>query len=240
MRKKRAYLVLCPVLFVLWVFPVLYGGFSWDDGFIRPASSYLLFIAAALLSRLPKSLHAALISASAVGAASCALYPAAVFDILPTLLLCLWLRCWEEHEKGNGGRVYFEVVTDLIYASLIAAVVRLIRSGYSFLKIQPADEQTLPELLLMAFVLLFFVFLFAVGAGNRASANLRSAAVSSGTSLPENRNSSIRPLRPRKSSVPVQLVAPRAHSTWSSATRVSPSNTSIRIFGAPFSTGTAM
>ena len=61
-----------------------------------------------------------------------------------------------------------------------------------------------------------------------------------GTFAPEKRNSSERPARPRRSSEPVQFVVPRAHSTWSYATRVPPSNTSSRIFGAPFCTGTAM
>lgn len=171
-NKKKKYIILCSVLIVFWLLPLLYGNFSVDAEYVKSLAACLLFLAAALLSLLLPNRHAALISASAVGAGLCALYPAAAYDVLPVVLLCCWLRCYLEYKKGNAVRVYFEVFTDLIYAYLAAVAVRLIRSGYTFIRIETADIQTIPDLCLMALVFLFFVALFFMGAGKtKHSAN---------------------------------------------------------------------
>lgn len=166
MKKKLKTIALCAVLILLWLFPVIYGGRLSDTDFIKAAGSVLLFLAAAALSRLLPNRHAALIAALAIGAGSCALRPAAVFDTLPALLLCCWLRCYREQETGRAVRAYLEVLTDLVFACPVAAAVRLAGSGYRFARLEAADSETLPELALMAFVLLAFLVFFAVGWGN--------------------------------------------------------------------------
>lgn len=172
MNKTKLYIILCPVLIVLWLFPLLYGNLPMNAESVRLLAAWLLSLAAALLCRLLPNRHAALLSASAAGAGLCALYPAAAYDVLSVVLLCCWLRCYLEYKKGNAVRVYFEVFTDLIYAYLAAVAVRLIRSGYTFIRIETADIQTIPDLCLMALVFLFFVALFFMGAGKtKHSAN---------------------------------------------------------------------
>lgn len=168
MNKKKKYNIVCPVLIVFWLLPLLYGDLSVDAEYVKSLAACLLFLAAALLGWLLPNRHAALLSAAAVGAGLCVLYPAAVYDILPVVLLCGWLRSYREHEKGNAVRVYFEVFTDLMYAYLVAVVIRLIRSGYKFITIETADIQTIPDLSLMVLVFLFFVALLFWGTGKTA------------------------------------------------------------------------
>ena len=168
MDRKRKYLILCPVLVVLWLFPLLYGGGETDAGFWRSAAAYLLFLPAALCCILLPNRLAALLSAAAVGAGLCVLQPSAVYDVLPVLLLCGWLRCLRDFRSGQSVRVYLEILTDLIYAWLVAAVVRLFRSGYAFIRIEKADDRTIPELCLTALVFLFFAVLFFTGFGDGA------------------------------------------------------------------------
>ncbi len=183
MDKKKTYLILCPVLIVLWLFPLLYSGLSADAGFIRSAAACPLSLAALLLCRLLPNRHAALLCVPAVGAGICFLLPSAVYDVLPALLLCGWLRCWRENEKGNSVRAYLEVYTDLIYAYLAAAVIRLIRYGYSFIRIERADFQTVPDLCLMALVFLACAAAFIFRAGDKA----RSSAAVKGNKKTERR-----------------------------------------------------
>lgn len=175
MSKKKKYMILCPVLVVLWLFPLLYGDLSMDAEYVKSLAACLLFLAGVLLSRLVPNRHAALLSATAVGAGLCVLWPSAAYDFLPALLLCGWLRCYLEYEKGNAVRVYFEVFTDLIYAYLAAVAVRLIRSGYAFVRIEKSDFQTVPDLCLMALVFLFFAAMFFMGAGKteRSAYNIK-------------------------------------------------------------------
>lgn len=168
MNLKKKYLLLCPLLAVLWFFPLIGSVTSADVYLYQSAAACLLFLAAVLLCRLLPNRHAALVSALAVGVASCAVWSAAVFDNLPVLLLCGWLRCYREREKGNSVTVYFEVITDLIYAWLVAVVIRLIRSGYSFVGGGSTASDPFPELCLMALVFLLFVILFIVEKRNKA------------------------------------------------------------------------
>ena len=163
MKKKKQYCILCPVLVVLWLFPVFYGGFSGDMEYIKALVAYLLLLVAVLLCWCLPKYHAALLSAAAVGAGLCLLLPSAVYDILPVLLLCCWLRCWKEYKKGNTVSVYIEFFTDLIYASLVAGIIRLFRFGYSFLKIQRTDIHSISDLSLAALVFLSFIVLFIIG-----------------------------------------------------------------------------
>lgn len=166
MKTKKIYIILCPVLIVFWLFPLFYGGVNVEVGYIKIIVSYLLFLVAAVMACGLPNRHAALVSASVLGAGLCCLSPSAVYDTLPVLLLCCWLRCWVEHEKGNVGRIEPELFTDLIYVCLAAAVIRLISSGYSFIEINKPDMQTIPELCVMAFLLLFFMLLFILGPGS--------------------------------------------------------------------------
>ena len=160
MKKKKSYFILCPVLIFFWFFPLLYGGLSFDAEYVKALAAPLLYLIAAMLCRLLSNLHVAMISAMAVGVGLCVLNPWAGYDFLPVLLLCCWLRCYMEKEKGNDVRIYFELFTDLFYASLVFIVIRLIRNGYSFIKVEYADTQTVSEVCIMAVVFLFFFVLF--------------------------------------------------------------------------------
>ena len=160
MKEKLKKIVMYAGLVAIWLLPLLCGTLSFDVEFIKMAAAYLIFLAAAVLCRLLPNIHAALISAVVLGAGLCVLWRPAAYDIAPGLLLCCWLRCYMAYEKGNRGRVYFELFTDLIYAYLAAVVIRLIRSGYSFVEIRSTDTQSVPDLCLMALVFLLFSFLF--------------------------------------------------------------------------------
>ena len=167
MNKKRSYILLCPVLIVFWFFPVLfYGSFMLDPENVRSLAAGFVFLAAALLCRLLPNIWAAAISAAVLSVGLCLLQPSAVFDTLPVLLLCGWLRCYAENEKGNAATVLSELFTDLIYAYVAAAVIRLIRAGYTFIKIETADTHTFPDLCLMALVFLLFFVCFLLKTGN--------------------------------------------------------------------------
>ena len=168
MNLKKKYLFLCPLLIIFWFFPLIGSVTSPDADFFRSSAAALLFLAAVLLCRLLPNRHAALVSALVVGAATCVVWRAAVYDMLPALLLCGWLRCYREREKGNTVTVYFEVVTDLIYAWLVAAVIRLIGNGYSFVGFENVAADPFADFCLMALVFLFFVVLFMVDKKNKA------------------------------------------------------------------------
>lgn len=168
MNLKKKYLLMCPLLIVFWFFPLIGNVISPDADFFRSAAACLLFLAAVLLCRMLPNRHAALVSALTTGAALCVVWRAAVYDTLPALLLCCWLRCYREREKGNSVTVYFEVITDLIYAWLVAVVIRLIRSGYSFVGFVNAEADPFADFCLMALVFLFFVVLFLAEKKNKA------------------------------------------------------------------------
>lgn len=167
MDRKKQYIILCPLLVVFWLFPLIGNALTADAFFFRCAAVYLLFLIAALLCRLLPNRHAALISAPAVCAASCALLPSAVFSVFPVILLCCWLRCYREYAKGNTVTVYFEAVTDLIYVYLIAAAIRLIRSGFSFVGISKKDDSAISDYCLIALVFVFFIAVFIADKGQK-------------------------------------------------------------------------
>ena len=171
MDRKKQYIILCPLLVIFWLFPLIGNALTADAYFFRCAAVYLLFLVAALLCRLLPNRHAALISAPAVCAASCALLPSAVFSVLPVILLCCLLRCYREYEKGNTVTVYFESVTDLIYVYLVAAVIRLIRSGFSFVGISRKDDSAISDFCLMALVFVFFISVFIADKGQKPQKN---------------------------------------------------------------------
>ena len=167
MKKIIRYIVPCSLLIVFWMIPML-ETVTADGIFIRSAVANALFLAAAVCSRALPNRHVALVSALLTGVIFCIVQPAAVFDVLPVLLLCCWLRCYLEKEKDNNVSGWFEVITDLIYLSLVATIVRLVRSGYSFMDISKADRQTVPDIALMILILLLFAGLFAFNAGGEA------------------------------------------------------------------------
>ena len=160
MNKKRKCILLCPLLIVFWLIPLFKTYQSIDAEYLKSAAACLLFLTAALICRLLPNCHAALISTCFLGVGLCVFFPTGVYDVAPTLLLCCWLRCYLESGYGRNVKVYYEVFTDLIYLYLVAAVVRLIRSGYSFLEIQSTDMQSIPDLCLMVLVLMYFTAFF--------------------------------------------------------------------------------
>ena len=171
MKEKLKITVPVLLLLALWLIPLYSGGLTWDADFIKTVAAYGLYTAATFLCGLLSNRHAALISALLLGAALCVLQPNAVYDILPPLLLCGWLRCYSEREKGNAVTVYFELFTDLLYACFGMSVIRLISYGYHFPDIKKSDLRTVPELCLMVFVLLLFAVLFIAGAGGKAESD---------------------------------------------------------------------
>lgn len=167
MKKVLRYIVPCSLLIVFWLIRMFRTGTA-DGLFIRSAVSGALFLAAAVCVRVIPNRHAALAAGLAAGVAFCIVQPSAVFDTLPALLLCCWLRCYLEKEKGDYPAGWFELITDLIYLDLAAIVVRLVRYGYSLTDINFADIQMVPDVILMALILLLFAGLFAFNAGGAA------------------------------------------------------------------------
>ena len=168
MKAKLKNGVLCLVLIAFWLLPLLFGDRSTDAEYFKTAGAYLLYLAAALVCRFFPNLHAALIAALLMGGAVCVLSHSAIYNIVPVLLLCCWLRCYLEQENGETGTGKLELFTDMIYAVSVAVAVRLIRFGYSFTTFNATDIQAVPDLCLMALVLVLFVVLFLFGFGNKA------------------------------------------------------------------------
>lgn len=160
MKEKLKSFILSFLLLFLWLIPLYSVGGSFDGNFIKSIVVYILFTIAAYLCYFLPNRHAALIIPGVLGVVICVLRPAAAFDTLSALLLCCWLRCYLEYKKGNTVTIYLELYTDLIYAYLVAALIRLIRRGYSFLEINNTDVQAVPDICLMVFVLLLFSVFF--------------------------------------------------------------------------------
>ena len=171
MNKKLKYIILGGGLLVFWIVPLVFVDPSLDSVVIKAVLSYLLFLAAVSFCHLLPNRHAALIVTVVLGIVICVLQPIAVFDIMPAMLLCCWLRCYLEYKNGNPVTVYLELFTDLLYVYLIAAVIRLTRHGYSLVQISVTCIQVIPDICLMMFVLLLFSVFFFFGTSSEEERN---------------------------------------------------------------------
>ncbi len=172
MRQKMRIIGYGLLLTVFWLIPLVSHSVTFDTDFVKIIVSYGLFAVAAYLCFLLPNRHAALIVAVMLGAGMCFVSSIAVYDILPALLLCCWLRCYSEREKGSSVSVYFELFTDLIYAYLVAAVVRLVRYGYIPADFRNMDIQSMADLCLSVVVLCVFLILFIGGYGKASPSSV--------------------------------------------------------------------
>ena len=170
MRQKLKIVVYGLLLIICWLIPLVSHSVTFDADFIKIIVSYGLLILAAYLCFLLENRHVSLILTILFGAGICVVSSAAAYGILPVLLLCCWLRCYLEREKGRSVSIFFQLFTNLIYAYLVAAAVRILRYGYALMRIENIDDQSRIDLCLMVMVLCVFFVMFVGGYGKASPA----------------------------------------------------------------------
>ena len=171
MKQKLKIVVYGLLLTFFWLIPLVYHKVTFDAGFIKIIVSYGLLTFAAYLCFLLQNRHVALILTMMFGAGICLVSSIAAFDIIPVLLLCCWLRCYLEREKGYSVSGYLQLFTNLIYAYLVAVAVRIIRSGYALISLENMDDQSKTDLCLMTLVFCIFLVMFITGYGKVSPAS---------------------------------------------------------------------